>query len=263
MAQSSVEASWHALCDRLHVAPAPSLSWWARLHDAYEGPGRHYHTLRHLSELLEHARQHPPRDKDAVLLAIFFHDIVYDARGGGGGNNERDSAEVFRTFARDELAGFGSERAERVHGWIVQTATHRCAPEDDGDCRLFMDFDMAILASPPHEYRAYAHAVRREYAHLSSLAWCWGRSRFLSQLARADSPPIFATPAFRAHGESAARRNAAEESASLWRQLLVLAGAGFVGVLAVLAVCIAPGALPSLLRRGGKTWLPYSHIANS
>ena len=106
-------------------------------------------------------------------------------------------------------------------------------------------------------------AVRREYAHLSSLAWCWGRSRFLSQLARADSPPIFATPAFRAHGESAARRNAAEESASLWRQLLVLAGAGFVGVLAVLAVCIAPGALPSLLRRGGKTWLPYSHIANS
>ena len=59
-----------------------------------------------------------------------------------------------------------------------------------------MDFDMAILASPSVEYYKYADQVRREYHHVSTLAWCFGRSRFLYQTA-ANEAPIFATETFR------------------------------------------------------------------
>lgn len=237
-----VASTWQSLCERLHVPDAVCEEWWGKLHDAYEGPGRHYHTLRHLSELLEHSRHHAATDQDAVELAIFFHDIVYDARGGGGGKNERDSAVVFRSFA-EAAPALEAERSDKVAHWIVQTSTHRCGDGDDEDCRLFMDFDMAILASEHDAYMRYAADVRQEYSHLSSFAWCYGRSKFLSGLA-SGTAPIFATPSFRARGEGAARRNARAEAEALRWQL------GGLLVASVATVVVLVGGMVYGLRKG-------------
>ena len=60
---------------------------------------------------------------DAVTLAIVFHDVVYDAKLGGGGRNERDSARVFERFADEAAPGFGAARRAAVAAWIELTWT--------------------------------------------------------------------------------------------------------------------------------------------
>lgn len=245
---TAVSSCWHALCLRLQLDHAVRHEWWQKIHSAYEGDGRYYHTLEHLAELISHAQQHRTSidDVDAIELAIFFHDIVYDARSGGGGKNERDSAEAFLSFVDMANPVFASAGVpDKVSKWIIATKDHRCSADDDSDMRLFMDIDMAILAAPPERYAAYARAVRREYGHLHSLMWCFGRARFLSAFAASETP-IFATEAFRTAGEAVARHNARSEAAGLRTQLALTLLAYAVGLVATLAAL-------GLGRRGG--WL--------
>jgi hypothetical protein len=107
-----------------------------------------------------------------------------------------------------------------VSGWIVATANHTCAEGDELDKKLFMDFDMAILAAPPARYAQYADAIWREHAHFGTVLFCLGRSRFLRAFVSSDAP-IYATEPFRAQGEADARRNAASELPRLRRRLLL------------------------------------------
>ena len=83
------------------------------------------------------------------------------------------------------------------------------------DCALFLDMDLAILGSAPAAFDAYEQAVRREYDWVSEPQWIAGRRAVLAGfLAR---PAIYATAAFRATHEAAARRNLAEAMARLDR----------------------------------------------
>jgi predicted metal-dependent HD superfamily phosphohydrolase len=123
---------WRALCGRLG-APPPTRDAWLRAIEAKHGePGRHYHTLRHLVELCAHVDAHASRvsDPDAVSLAIFFHDLVYDARGGQAapGSNEDRSAAEFRRFAAAVMraapvaaaaaAPLTTARVDAIASWI-------------------------------------------------------------------------------------------------------------------------------------------------
>ena len=218
---ASTHTAWDALCVRLRISKPQCEHWWGTIRDAYEGPGRYYHTLQHLSDLLSQAKAHANsiQNLDAVELAIFFHDIVYDAKNGGGGKMERDSAEVFRAFEAQSRPSFAA--GDKVYDWIVATASHRCSEDDERDKKLFMDMDMSILAAPRAEYARYAANVRREYAHFNELFWCWGRAKFLSASAASDTP-IFATEEYRATGEAAARRNAASEASELRMRLALM-----------------------------------------
>ena len=74
------------------------------------------------------------------------------------GKNERDSGDVFRSFQRDASYAHG----DKVYEWIVATADHKCAASDEHDKKLFIDFDMAILAAESSRYATYATDVRRE-----------------------------------------------------------------------------------------------------
>jgi hypothetical protein len=40
----------------------------------------------------------------------------------------------------------------------VQTAHHKCTEDDEMDCKLFMDFDMAVLGRPWPQYEAYSRS---------------------------------------------------------------------------------------------------------
>ena len=246
---SLVSTSWDALCTRLALDRSVCDEWWQKLHSAYEGEGRYYHTLEHLAELLSHAHNEQHRtsisDMDAVELAIFFHDIVYDAKSGGGGKNELDSADIFHVFVADAKPRFAHTGApEKIFKWIVATKDHRCTADDEFDMRFFMDIDMAILAAPSQRYAAYARQVRREYGHLSSILWCYGRSGFLYSFASSETP-IFATEAFRRSGEARARQNARDEAAGLRQQLYLTLLAYAVALLVVLLAVLGRAGSPS------------------
>jgi predicted metal-dependent HD superfamily phosphohydrolase len=177
----------------------------SRLMAIYSGADRHYHDLRHIEALLrlaiEHARE--IADHEAIEAAIWFHDAVYDTARS---DNERQSAEL----ATELLAGVaGNERLEFIAAMIRASANHRVpvsmqAPAAD-DCALFLDMDLAILASPAEEFAAYERAVRREYDWVPEKQWLAGRSQVLRNfLAR---PFIYASPQFRRSHEAAARSN--------------------------------------------------------
>src|ERR1700724_2078543 len=135
----------------------------AALVPAYAAPGRYYHGLGHIEALLRLADAYADAivDREAVEAAIWFHDAIYDTRRQ---DNEEQSAE----FAIERLSGrAATDRIGRIAAMIRATAGRRLLEFADAgaarDCALFLDFDLAILGSPPAAFAAYEQAVRREY----------------------------------------------------------------------------------------------------
>ncbi len=198
-----------------------------RLLAAYRDPARGYHDARHLAEVLEHVEslladgaEGPggagaagggpggagggPADRDAVLLAAWFHDAVYEGR--------RDDEERSAVLAESELAGEDPALAAEVVRLVRLTATHR-PQEGDANGKLLCDADLAILGAGPRRYREYVDGVRREYAHLADEDFARGRAAVLRDLLA--RPRLFHTDAARDRWERAARANAARELAEL------------------------------------------------
>jgi predicted metal-dependent HD superfamily phosphohydrolase len=176
-----------------------------RLLAAYDEPRRGYHDLRHLTEVLHHlddllAPDDPVRE--AVVLAAWFHDAVYDGRG----DDEERSARLAEESLSDPVL-----RAE-VSRLVRLTATHR---PDAGDRagQVLCDADLAILAADGDRYADYVAGVRAEYSHVDDATFAEGRAAVLEDLLA--KPTLFATAAARERWEAPARANAEREISSL------------------------------------------------
>jgi len=144
-------------------------------------------------------------DPDAVELAAWFHDAVYDPAAPAGAN-ERASAALAAELLADR-----SERDEVVR-LVLLTAGHEVG-EGDRNGAVLADADLAILGSEPERYAVYAADVRAEFAHVDDDAWRAGRSAVLRGfLAR---PRIYRTERAHERFDAAARRNLAEELSAL------------------------------------------------
>lgn len=177
---------------------------WAELVGRWSEPHRHYHGLAHLAAVLAvvDAQAHLAAAADAVRLAAWFHDAVYDATRG---DNEERSA----TLARERLVTLGRTDADEVARLVLATTTHEYA-DGDSNAALLCDADLAVLAGPPTAYVAYANAVREEYAHVPDDAFRAGRAAILRSLL--DRPRLYGV----LHDlEEPARRNLAAELALL------------------------------------------------
>jgi len=176
---------------------------------AYSAPGRGYHDLRHLREVLarlEELAENHHFDQRAVRLAAWFHDSVYS----GEADDEARSAE----WASTSLTGLGlsHELVNEVARLVRLTANHRPVTNDLNGCAL-SDADLAILASDPERYAQYTADVRREYAHISNELFCQGRSSILRSLL--DKPTVFHTTYAIDAWEITARTNLTNELAQL------------------------------------------------
>ena len=180
------------------------------LEAAYAEPHRRYHTRRHIEaclDLLNEWPQIPERERRLLTWALWWHDAIYDPRAS---DNEARSAEL---AARDlPHLGASPEDVAEVARLIRLTAGHQVA-EDDRLGAVLVSIDLAILATPPPVYEAYARAVREEYAHVAEDAWRAGRAAVLQRFL--DAPVIYPHPGFRAAHEAQARTNLAQELATL------------------------------------------------
>jgi predicted metal-dependent HD superfamily phosphohydrolase len=171
----------------------------------YAEPHRRYHDLTHLREVLDAVDGLAAYavDPDAVRLAAWFHDAVYDGRPGA---DEEASARLAE--ARLPACGVASSRVAQVARLVRVTAGHAPA-DDDRDGIVLCDADLAILAADPPRYRSYSAAVRAEYAHVPAAAFRQGRRAVLEDLLA--RPALYRTPTAQAAWTGAARRNLTRE----------------------------------------------------
>ncbi|MDF1739315.1 MAG: hypothetical protein P1U86_09155 [Verrucomicrobiales bacterium] len=179
----------------------------AELRRRYSSQGRHYHTLQHirncLSKLDSVSHCH---NREALKLAIWFHDAIYDPLRT---DNEEASAEL----ADEWLASIdaSSQLREDVAGLIIAT-DHKTAPAND-DEKLIVDIDLSILGSSEIDYVRYAGNIRKEYAAFSDKDYTEGRKKVLRHFL--DKPALYSIPLFSERFEAPARRNLERELKSL------------------------------------------------
>jgi predicted metal-dependent HD superfamily phosphohydrolase len=167
-------------------------------------PHRRYHTPAHLALMLDVIDEHAglADDADAVRLAAWFHDAVYDVFAV---DNEEQSARLAGT--RCAALGMSAERAGEVARLVRLTAGHAVEPGDRNGA-LLADADLAILASDSSAYDRYAEAVRAEYAAVPDEAFRPGRAAILAKLANlANLAKLYRIVPARAEWTARARAN--------------------------------------------------------
>lgn len=196
------------LADRWPLPDRPGLR--DRLLAAYGEQRRGYHDLTHLAEVLDHVATlaDEAADVEAVVLAAWFHDAVYD----GAADDEERSA----VLATEELnaAGVGPDRVAEVARLVRLTATHRPA-QDDRNGQVLSDADLAVLAAGEERYAGYVAGVRAEHAHVADGDFRRGRAAVLRDLLA--KPSLFHTAAARTLWEHRARANVSRELTALER----------------------------------------------
>lgn len=173
----------------------------------WQEPQRRYHTLAHLTAVLDHidvlVEAGYADDPDLVRLAAWFHDAVYAPERST--NEERSARLAERALPEAGVPAAGTTEVARL---VRLTVTHDPAP-DDRNGQVLCDADLAILAAPRETYDAYTVAVREEYAFVPDDAFRAGRAAVLRQLLAL--PRLFRTPYGAERWEKAARANIAAE----------------------------------------------------
>ncbi|RYD98920.1 MAG: hypothetical protein EOP54_05985 [Sphingobacteriales bacterium] len=175
---------------------------WDEIETAYNLPERHYHTLTHIEQMLDLLDEVKEACSDLVSLqlAVFYHDIVYDAQRN---DNEVQSAAI----ARKRLTELGYEPVEKVVTLILATQKHESS--GDTDRNYLLDTDLVILGAERSRYEAYARQVREEYRIYPDEVYNPGRVQVLQHFLY--SARIFKTDYFYHKLEGAARFNLRNE----------------------------------------------------
>lgn len=185
-----------------HAPPLDLEPGWAEdIVTRYSGPGRHYHTVQHLEEMLDAWAEVRWDDPAAAWVAVLLHDAVYVV---GAQDNEARSAMLVDGWVERFVRG--DVDRDRVRRLILETARHGQHHGLDHDTARFVDCDMAILASSPSRFDEYEEQVRKEWIPLvGRAAYEAGRRAFFEGL---QGGRIFQSEAF-AHLEAQAQANLA------------------------------------------------------
>lgn len=181
---------------------------WKEIEKAYSHSKRHYHTLKHLDNLLVELQEVKSQisDWDTILFTLFYHDIVYKAHKQ---DNEEQSA--IQAAERLTLLQVPEEKIKLCHSQILATKQH--ALSFNHDTNLFTDADLSILGKPWEQYEAYFQQVRKEYAIYPDFLYKPGRKKVLQHFL--DMKQIFKTEMFRQKYEQHARENLVREIKTL------------------------------------------------
>jgi len=173
---------WNELLASLGAEADPET--FEKLQAAYGQKDRAYHTARHINEclaLLDELKQLAEQPAE-VELALWFHDAIYEPMSK---SNEERSAEWADDFAKN--AGVSSDARARIRSHIE--ATRHLARPADGDSRLVVDIDLAILGAAPPRYGEFERDVRREYRWVPGFIYRSKRAAILQSFL--DRPRIY------------------------------------------------------------------------
>ncbi len=196
---------WADLCKRMGATDRSQAVWedaYNTVIRSYSESSRHYHTMIHIIDCLIEldSVRHLLDDPEAVEMALWLHDVVYDTKRN---DNEERSAEL----AREILSRMyiSSSRIERVVSLILHTKSHQRS--EIGDYNFLSDIDLAILGSKAVVFDGYESDIREEYRWVPSDKFRDGRVAILDGFLK--RPRVFFTDWFRNKYENVALDNLA------------------------------------------------------
>jgi predicted metal-dependent HD superfamily phosphohydrolase len=186
------------------------------LHTSYTT--RQYHTAVHLEEMCYYlqlicasSKEEQPQIKELeecksiILLAIFFHDAIYDPHSD---TNEEDSAKLFESFANQ--ANMDPKHTLCIVSYIMATKHHMVDFDTaTAPSLLFLDLDMAVLGKDEFAYQQYAALIRHEYDFVPLTTYCEKRANILETFLKRKR--IYFTSVLYDAFEDRARRNVTKE----------------------------------------------------
>ena len=163
---------WHALLSNWAVDSALADRTFEEVREHYGELGRFYHTLDHVQNVLQTVEGvgSYARNLNAVKLATWLHDVIYDSRAS---DNEEQSA----AYAERLCEQLSIPEGTRVAFLIRKTKTHDA--DGDADAQVLIDADLAILGASESDYWIYAEQIRREYSWVPEREYWSGRRRVL------------------------------------------------------------------------------------
>jgi predicted metal-dependent HD superfamily phosphohydrolase len=169
---------------------------------------RHYHHFGHLENLIHELEPIKAEfyDWNAVLLSVFYHDVIYYAIAS---DNEEQSAELAKKHLVE--VNCHQKTIDLVYEMIMATKSHQIIQKND--INLFTDADLAILGAEQEVYQNYAAAIRQEYSVFPDPIYIPGRKKVLLHFLKMER--IFKTDYFFQKYEEKARINIENEFKSL------------------------------------------------
>ncbi|MDO8559345.1 MAG: N-methyl-D-aspartate receptor NMDAR2C subunit, partial [bacterium] len=150
---------------------------YINLLERYSEPHRHYHNLSHINHCLDELKisGHLAININAVRMAIWFHDAIYDIKAK---DNEERSAELARTILKN--ASLPNKFIELVINLIL--ATKHTIPLTNHDAKLITDIDLSSLGAPDEIFDENGRQIRKEYDWVPENLFNEGRAKFLKLL---------------------------------------------------------------------------------
>jgi predicted metal-dependent HD superfamily phosphohydrolase len=202
-ALSALKKKWFQLSGKYSDDIEIQHSIFEKIISSYSNKSRHYHDLSHLQKMFETILTFESilLNPDCVHFAIWFHDIIYDAKRS---DNEERSAE----YAKNELRKLNTDATliNSVSDLILHTKTHTIINKNESiDMQFFLDTDLVILGGNENEYIKYLEGVRKEYDHVPAILYKMGRKKILKKFL--EQKYIYRTNEFRVRFEKKAREN--------------------------------------------------------
>ena len=128
---------WHDLLGGWHVSPQLAEELFSDVCKHYGEPGRFYHTLDHVSAVLEtvESLNCHARNLRAIKLAAWLHDVIYDSRTS-------DNEERCADYAERLCEHVSIPEGRLVASLILKTKTHDAG--GDPDAQVLIDADLAV-----------------------------------------------------------------------------------------------------------------------
>lgn len=189
-------------------------SLWIDIKHYHSDLNRKYHNLNHIFHFLRNYYLIEDKiiNKDAFLLAIFYHDIIYDTKRN---DNELKSAEfAVKTLEKLKVS---KSTVSLVNQLILATKSHTLTNNDD--INYFIDCDLAVLGEAPTKYNTYKEAVREEYNAVPDFIFDNARLNVVKLFLKQKS--IFKTEYFKNRYERNAILNLKKELATLKRKTCI------------------------------------------
>jgi predicted metal-dependent HD superfamily phosphohydrolase len=198
-----VRLHWEQVAQHLKLSEDMTITIWNLILSRHSESHRYYHNMSHLIDLMQllNEYEHHLIDKNAVILSILFHDIIYNPSSD---RNEDDSASLWLSLFENLIQ---PDLMEKVRYYIMATKAHDVSSSFDDDLKLFIDMDMSIVGRDEADYYLYASKIRKEYIHIDRQEYMTKRAQFLRSVFSENEKYIFASEIFRNRYEKQARDN--------------------------------------------------------